>query len=75
MKGGETMCCTTGSHHGLQRWRHQGVCMCGCDGPPYSRPRFMTKKQLIVNLETHLEDLRDEAKAVEEHIANMKKEA
>ena len=34
----------------------------------------MAKKQKIANLETHLQDLRDEAEAVEEHIAQMKKE-
>ena len=74
MKGGETMCCATGSHHGLQRWGHQNVCFCGCDDPQYYRPRFMTKKQRIANLEKHLEVLREEAKAVEEHIAQIKKE-
>ena len=34
----------------------------------------MTKKQRIANLENYLADLRDEAKAVEEHIAQIKKE-
>jgi hypothetical protein len=34
----------------------------------------MTKKQKIAELEKHLADLRDEAKAVEEHIAHFKKE-
>ena len=74
MKGGETMCCDTGSHHGFQRCGHQNVCFCGCDDPGSYRPRFMTKKQRITNLEKHLEVLRDEAKAVEEHIAQIKKE-
>ena len=31
----------------------------------------MTKKQRIAKLEKHLGDLRDEAKAVEEHIAQI----
>ena len=74
MKGGETMCCATGSHQRLQRWGHQNVCFCGCDGPPYLRPRFMTKKQKIAELEKHLANLQEEAKAVEEHIAHFKKE-
>ena len=74
MRGGETMCCATGSHQGFQRWGHQNVCFCGCDDPPYLRPRFMTKKQKIAELEKLLADLRDEAKAVEEHIAQIKKE-
>ena len=68
------MCCTTGSHHGIQRWGHQNACLCGCDGPMHLRPRFMTQKQRIANLEEHLKDLRDEAKAVEEHIDQIKKE-
>jgi len=33
----------------------------------------MTKKQKIAELENHLADLREEAKAVEEHIAQIKK--
>ena len=74
MKGGETMCCTTGSHRGFHRSGHQNVCFCGCDDPEYFRPRFMTKKQKIANLEKYLADLRDEGKAVEEHIAQIKKE-
>ena len=74
LKGGVTMCCTTNRQHGLRRWGHQDVCFCGCDDPGYFRPRFMTKKQRIVNLERHLEDLREEAKAVEAHIDQIKKE-
>ena len=74
MRGGETMCCTTGSRQGIQRWGHQNVCFCGCDDPPYFRPRFMTKKQRITELEKHLADLRDEAEAVEEQITRIKKE-
>jgi hypothetical protein len=34
----------------------------------------MSKKQRIANLEEHLENLRDEARAVEEHIDQVKKE-
>jgi len=68
------MCCVTGSYHGLQRWGHHSVCFCGCNDFSYSRPRLMTKEQRIDRLKMHLEDLRDEAKAVEEHIAQIKKE-
>lgn len=74
MEGGDTMCCATGSHQGLQRWGHQNVCFCGCDDPPYLQPRFMTKKRKIAELEKHLADLREEARAVEEHIVHFKKE-
>jgi hypothetical protein len=34
----------------------------------------MTKKQKIARLENHLENLKEEAKAVEEHIAKIRKE-
>jgi hypothetical protein len=34
----------------------------------------MTKKQRIAKLEQYLEGLRDESKAIEEHIAQIKKE-
>jgi len=68
------MCCATGSPQGFQRWGHQNVCFCGCDDPPYLRPRFMTKKQKIAELEKHLADLWEEVTAVEAHIAHFKKE-
>ena len=74
MQGGDNMCCETSSHHGFQRWGHHNVCFCGCDDPMYFRPRLMTKEQRIARLKRHLDDLRDEAKAVEEHIAQIKKE-
>ncbi len=68
------MCCNTGSHQEFQRWGRQTVCYCGCDEPPYMRPRFMTQKQRLEALEKHLADLREEAKGVKEHIAQIKKE-
>ena len=74
MKGGDIMCCHTNRHHGFQRRGPQMVCDCGCDEPPYARPRFMTKKQRIEALERHLADLQEEVKAVKEHIAHIKKE-
>ena len=74
MKGGDFMCCHATRQPGFQRWGPQVVCDCGCDEPPYARPRFMTKKQRIIELEKHLADLQEEAKAVKEHIAQIKKE-
>jgi hypothetical protein len=68
------MCCDTDRHRGFQRWGHPSVCFCGCGDPMYFRPRFMTKDQRIARLKQHLEDLKNEAKAVEEHIAQIKKE-
>ena len=68
------MCCTTGSHHGIQRWGQQQACACGCLGVEFPRPRFMSKSQRIASLEKHLAELQNEAKAVEEHLAEIKKE-
>jgi len=67
MKGGETMCCQTES-------KHSEFCDCGCDVHSEYRPRFMTKDQKITKLEGYLAGLQGEAKAVEEHIAKIKKE-
>jgi hypothetical protein len=58
----------------FQRTGHQGVCFCGCDDPMYLGPQFMTNKQKIARLEKHLENLKDQAEAVAEHIAQIKKE-
>ena len=68
------MCCGTDSHHGLQRWGHQNICSCGCLSVERTRPRLMTRKQRIAGLEQLLEDLQEEAKAVKEYIAEVKKE-
>ena len=68
------MCCGTESHHGMPRGGHQQVCLCGCDEPWNFRPRFLTREQRLTRLQKHLESLRDEANAVEAHIAQMKKE-
>ena len=74
MEGGYRMCCTTARNHGSQRWGHPGACFCGCDDALNFRPRFMTKAQRINRLNQHLEDLKNEAKAVEEYIVEIKKE-
>jgi hypothetical protein len=65
MKGGETMCCGTESQHGE---------FCGCGVPSEYTPRFMTADQRIAKLEQYLAGLQEEAKAVREHIAKIKKE-
>jgi hypothetical protein len=74
MEGGEHMCCNTVGHHGFQRWGHYNACFCGCDNPFQHRPRFMTKEQRIAGLQRHLEILRNEVEAVEEHLGQIKKE-
>ena len=74
LKGGDLMCCTTGSHSVFQKWGLQHACACGCIGGEFPRPRFISKTQRIASLEKHLEDLQNETKAVEEHLAEIKKE-
>ena len=68
------MCCGIDRPHGIQRFNNPNACMCGCNGPGQYEPRFLTKKQRIAGLEDHLEILREEKKAVEEHIAQIRKE-
>lgn len=58
------MCCEPGRHHG-------GSCCCA--GHSHFGPRFWTEKK-IAWLEQYLESLREEAKAVEGRIAEMKEE-
>ena len=68
------MCCGTTGHHGSVR-HHGSVCACGV--PSHCWPHFVTpvtKEQQIARLERYLEGLQQEAKAVEEHIAEMKEE-
>ena len=65
MKGGDTMCCGTESRFGD---------FCGCGIPSGYTPRFMTKDQKIARLEQYLAGLQAEAKALEEHIAQLKTE-
>jgi hypothetical protein len=58
------MCCR---NEGL----HQGCC---CSGMPDNyTPRFTTREQKVARFEKYLDNLKEEAKAVEEHINEMKK--
>ena len=66
------MCCGPESHHGGRHWGHHHGGSCGCGGHFRFGPRFWTKKEKIAWLEQYLEDLREEAKAVEERVAGLK---
>jgi hypothetical protein len=68
------MCCGAESHHSSWHWGHHHVGFCACGGPFRFGPRLWTKEEKISWLEKYLEGLREEAKAVEEHIAAMKEE-
>lgn len=68
------MCCGPESHHGASHWGYHHVGFCGCGVPAQCGPRFMTKEQKIAKLEGYLGALREEVKAMEEHIAEMQGE-
>ncbi|MBM4430836.1 MAG: hypothetical protein FJ026_10910 [Chloroflexi bacterium] len=65
--------CGPGDYHGHHG--HGGGCCCGPmtwgTGFPFGR-RFPTREERIAWLEEYLKDLLAEAKAVEEHIAELK---
>ncbi len=58
-----------GGHHG----HHGGECECGCggEGRGFHR-RFATREERIAHLQEYLNELRAEAQAVEEHIAELR---
>lgn len=63
-------------HHGMYRgWHHHGNCGCGCHqhhgGMGFHR-RFVSREEVINNLEEYLKQLQAEAKGVEERIAELK---
>ena len=66
------MDCGCGRHHaGRHRQHHHGgSCGCGCQG--HFPRRFRSRDEIIAELEGYLEDLRQEAVAVEERIAELK---
>jgi hypothetical protein len=68
------MCCGSESHHiGWHRGHHHSA-FCACGVPFHCRSRFLTKEEKTAWLERYLESLQEEAKAVEERIAEMKGE-
>ena len=67
-----------GSHRGHHGWgcgcgRHHGESS-GCGQRGHFQRRFWTKEEQIAGLERYLESLQEEAKAVQERIAEMKGE-
>lgn len=61
-----------GHHHGGRHRCHQHAASCGCGGHSHFGRRFWTREERIAKLEQYLEDLRQEAQAVEERIAEMR---
>ena len=66
------MCCGPESYHGGWRWGHHHSGFCACGGPSRFGSCFLTKEEKTAWLERYLESLREEAKAIEERIAEMK---
>jgi hypothetical protein len=78
MKGGENMCCGTGSyhggHHGGHRRGHYSVSSCGCGGPAHLGACVPTKEEKVSWLELYLEGLQEATATVEARIAALKEE-
>lgn len=61
-----------GRHHAGRHHHHGGSCACGCGSPGHFQRRFRSREEIVTDLERYLEDLRQEAVAVEERIAELK---
>lgn len=59
-----------GHHPHWGAGHHSGECCCT---PGYPHRRFITREEIIAQLEEYLKNLQAEAKGVEEHIAELKK--
>ena len=68
------MCRCISGHEGFKQGNVHSACLCGCDYPIGCGPRVITKKQPIDALEQHLESLREAAKGIAEHLAQVNKE-
>lgn len=66
------MCCGHQTHVAGCRCGHHPAGSCTCGQPMRFGRRFWAKEEMIAWLEGYLEDLREETKAVEERIAEMK---
>ena len=75
----KNMCCGTGKHHGGRHWGHHfggrhHAGSCGC-GEAFRFGRCLaTKEEKVAWLEQYLQELQEEAKAIEERIAEFRKE-
>ena len=59
-------------HHGMrEHWQQQQACCCH---PGYGMRRFPTREEMIAQMEDYLKQLRAEAKGVEEHIVELRKQ-
>ena len=64
--------CEQHFHHAPYRgWHHHQGCCCS---PGHPLRRFLTREEVVQELEEYLKQLTDEAKGVEERIAELRKE-
>ena len=71
------MCCNKGhGHHDCECGEscdcESGGCQCGCGNGGFQR-RYQTKGEQIAELEGYLGELKAEAQAVEERLADLRK--
>jgi len=59
-------------HSAHRGWHHHEDCCCDFG---YAPRRFPTREETIEGLEEYLKQLKDEAKGVEEQIAELRKES
>lgn len=62
-------------HHGHHSQHGRGHHYGDCCSHGFGRRRFPTREEIISEMEEYLEELRAEIKGVEEHLAELKKEA
>ena len=69
------MCCGTMGQHSVYHGGYHHGDSCGCHTAFRSEPRcFWTQKEKTAHLEQYLDGLREEVKAVEERITELKGE-
>jgi hypothetical protein len=68
------MCCGHESHQAGWPWGHHHAGFCACGVPFRSGSPFWTEEEKVAWLEQYLQGLQEEAKAVEERLAALKKE-
>ena len=55
----------------MRGWHHHWGCCCDAG---HALRRFLTREEIVEDLEEYLKQLREEAKGVEERIAEIRKE-
>ena len=67
------MCCTPPRHHGM-KMTESGACCCQGMGMHGQNPMFWSKRKRIRLLQEQLDRMKDEAKDLEDYIAELQEE-